>query len=273
MLSHWTEAYTTVDGLKFHYTRTGHGHKPPLLLLHGFSDNGLCWLPVARDLEAQFDVIMPDARGHGRSARVQPNKPIDNATDAAGLITALGLQKPIVGGHSMGGLTATELGARFPNLVGGLILEDPAWIEPSPDDVPMPENPFFAWLLNLEELSLDEIITFGKTNSPAWADVEFPSWAESKRQLDKNIFPVLNMRKPWREFVTAFTVPGLLITADVEKGAIVTPSAAQEAASLSPLLQVAPIPNAGHNIRRENYPAFMQAVQAFLSQLMKTNKD
>ena len=117
MLLHWTDAYATVDGLQIHYIRTGHGHKPPLVLLHGFSDNGLCWLPVARELEAQYDVIMPDARGHGLSARVQPNKPIDNAADAAGLITALGLQQPIVGGHSMGGLTATELGGRYPDLV------------------------------------------------------------------------------------------------------------------------------------------------------------
>jgi N-formylmaleamate deformylase len=267
MLPHWNEAYVTVDGLKFHYTRTGQGHKPPLLLLHGLSDNGLCWLPVARDLEAQFDVIMPDARGHGRSARVQPNESIDNAADAAGLITALGLPKPIVGGHSMGGLTATELGARYPDLIGGLILEDPAWIDPLPDEVPVQKNPFFEWLLNIDEVSLEEIVALGKANNPAWPEVEFPAWAESKRQLDKHIFQVVNVRKPWREFVSAFTVPALLITAVTEQGAIVTPAAAQEAESLSPLLHVAPIPNAGHNIRRENYPAYMQAVQAFLSQL------
>lgn len=267
MLPHWNAAFVAVNGDKFHYIRTGNDDKPPLLLLHGFSDNGLCWLQTARDLEAQFDVIMPDARGHGRSARIQPNQSIDNAADAAGLITALALQNPIVGGHSMGGLAATELGARFANLIGGLILEDPAWIDPSPNDVPMAENPFFAWLSNIEERSLDEIIAFGKTSNPAWAEVEFSAWAESKRQLDKNIFPHVNVRKPWREFIAAFTVPTLLITADVEKGAIVTPAAAQEAASLSPFLQVAQVPNAGHNIRRENYPAFMQAVQTFLSQL------
>lgn len=267
MLPHWTDAYVTVDDLKFHYTRTGDGQKPPLLLLHGFSDNGLCWLPVARDLEAQYDVIMPDARGHGLSARVQPDEPVDSAADAARLITALGLYRPVVGGHSMGGLTATELGARYPDLVGGLILEDPAWIDPLPDAVPLHENPFFEWLLKLEGISPDEIIAQGKADNPTWPEIEFPAWAESKQQLDKNIFGVVNMRKPWREFVSAFTVPALLITADVTMGAIITPAAAQEAVSLSPFLHVAPIPNVGHSIRRENYPAFMQALQAFLSRL------
>ncbi len=266
MLSHWTDAYVTVDGFKFHYTRTGDGRKPPLLLLHGFSDNGLCWLPVARDLEAQYDVIMPDARGHGLSARVQPSEPVDNAADVANLITVLELHRPIVGGHSMGGLTATELGARYPDLIGGLILEDPVWVDPPPDDVPVQNNPFFEWLLNIDEVSLEEIVAFGKANNPAWPEGEFPAWAESKQQLDKNIFPVVNVRKPWREFVSAFTVPALLIMADGAMNAIVTPAVAQEAVSLSPLLKVAPVPHAGHNIRRENYPAFMQVVQAFLSQ-------
>ncbi|MCB9423427.1 MAG: alpha/beta hydrolase [Ardenticatenaceae bacterium] len=266
MLPHWKEAYVTVNGAEFHYVRTGNNTQQPLLLLHGFSDNGLCWLPVARDLEDQFDVILPDARGHGRSTRVQPDEIIDNAADAAGLIAALELQKPIVGGHSMGGLAATELGARYPDLVKSLILEDPAWIDPSPDEVPLAENPFFSWLLNMDGISSDEIIEQGKINNPNWPDAEFPAWAESKRQLDKNIFPRVNVRKPWREFVAALTVPALLVTADVEKGAIVTPAAAQEATDLSPLLQVAQVPDAGHNIRRENYLAFMQAVQAFLNQ-------
>jgi N-formylmaleamate deformylase len=237
------------------------------MLLHGFSDNGLCWLPVARDLEAQYDVIMPDARGHGLSARVQPHAQVDHAADAAGLIVALGLHQPVVGGHSMGGLTATELGARCPELIGGLILEDPAWIDPSPGDVPMRENPFFQWLLELQGVSLDEIVARGRAQNPTWSEVEFPAWAESKRQLDKSIFGVVNVRKPWREFVSAFTVPALLITADVELNAIVSPEIAQEAASLSPFLQVVTVPDAGHNIRRENYPAFMQALQSFLSQL------
>ncbi|MCB9432179.1 MAG: alpha/beta hydrolase [Ardenticatenaceae bacterium] len=264
MLPHWTEGSVTVDGLEFHYTRTGDGSKPSLVLLHGFSDNGLCWLPVARDLEADYDVVMPDAKGHGLSARIQPGQQLDHATDMAGLITALGLEKPVVGGHSMGGLTATEMGARYPNLISGLILEDPAWIDPSPDDVPLRQNPFFEWLTNLDKLSLAEVIAFGKTANPLWSDDEFPAWAASKQQLDKTIFEVVNIRKPWREFVSAFTVPALLVTADVTMNAIVSAATAQEAASLSPNLQIAHVPNAGHNIRRENYAAFMQAVWAFL---------
>lgn len=265
MLPHWTEDYVKLGTLEFHYTRTGRGDKPPLLLLHGFTDNGLCWQRVAHALETAYDVIMPDAKGHGRSARVQADDPIDNAADAAGIITALGLEKPVVMGHSMGGLAATELGARFPDLPGALILEDPAWIDPSPDDAPLRKNPFFDWLLHIEETPLAEIVAFGRQSSPTWAEEEFPAWAASKQQLDKGIFKLANMRKPWRDFVAALTVPTLLITAEAEKGAIITPAQAAEAAARSPQLQIAHVPDAGHNIRRENYTGFMQAVQDFLS--------
>jgi len=38
-----------------------------MILLHGFTDNGLCWARVASMLENDFDIIMPDIRGHGKS--------------------------------------------------------------------------------------------------------------------------------------------------------------------------------------------------------------
>ena len=109
MQNHWTEKDVTVDGAQFHYYRTGDGSKPALVLAHGFSDNGMCWLPVARDLEADYDVVLPDARGHGKSPRVQPGERVDHAADLAGIIQALGLERPVVGGHSMGGSTASVL--------------------------------------------------------------------------------------------------------------------------------------------------------------------
>jgi len=267
MLPHWTESYLTIEGHKFHYYRTGMGDKPALVLLHGFSDNGLCWLPLARDLEADYDLIMPDARGHGLSARVQPGEQIDGAADAAGLIEQLNLQKPVVIGHSMGGQTATQLAARYPQLTGGLILEDPAWLDPSPDGPHGKDNPFFHWLMNIDQLSQDDIIAIGKADNPTWPEIEFPAWAESKTQLDKTIFDTINFLQPWRESVAAIQAPTLLVTGDPQKFIIVTPGIAQEAVSLSPFIRVVSVPGAGHSIRRENYPAYLAAVKTFLQSL------
>ena len=62
----WQSGDIETNGIRMHYHRTG-GDKPALVLSHGATDSGLCWTRVARVLEADYDVIMPDARGHGRS--------------------------------------------------------------------------------------------------------------------------------------------------------------------------------------------------------------
>jgi len=50
------------------------------VLAHGFSDDGLCWTPVAEKLAADYDVIMVDARSQGRSdTPEQGYTPIDMA--------------------------------------------------------------------------------------------------------------------------------------------------------------------------------------------------
>src|SRR6185437_12680183 len=68
MPTRWSEGTIISNDLRQHYYRTSAGgEKPSLLLLHGFSENGLCWSRVARALEDDYDLILLDARGHGRS--------------------------------------------------------------------------------------------------------------------------------------------------------------------------------------------------------------
>ncbi len=65
-MSNWFTGEVIVNGIQLHYTRTG-GDKPPVLFAHGLTDNGLCWTPLVQLLESDYDCIMVDARGHGRS--------------------------------------------------------------------------------------------------------------------------------------------------------------------------------------------------------------
>jgi len=274
LVAHWTTKDIIVDGVKIHYTRTGNGSKPPVVLAHGFSDNGLCWLPVARDLEAEYDVILPDARGHGLSARVQPGEEIDMVADIAGLIRGLDLNQPVLGGHSMGANTSAQVGARFPGLVRALILEDPPWRDPEPPKAPEPEkegqprpNPM-DWILRLEKLSVEELIASCRKDNPAWQEAEFRPWAESKKQFDYNFLkrPGGNPFQNWQEVFQAIRCPTLLITANPAKGAIVPPKTAQMVHSMNSQIKVVRVPRAGHNIRRENYPVYLKAVRAFLKE-------
>jgi N-formylmaleamate deformylase len=272
MLPHWTEDYRMVDGVRIHYTRTGDGSKPPLVLAHGFSDSGLCWLPVARDLESDFDVILPDAHGHGLSARVQEGETLTMVDDLARLIGALGLNRPVIGGHSMGANVSSQVAARFPGLARGLVLEDPAWFDPPPEgelaaELPRP-NPYHEWLMGVSEQSVEAVMAKCRADNPAWAEVELRPWAVSKKQFDVGFLKVVEMRRGgWRDVARAIDCPTLLITADVEKGAIISADTAHQAEVLNSRIRVAHIPGAGHNIRREQYAGYMQILREFLKNL------
>jgi N-formylmaleamate deformylase len=272
MTHQWFEDDIPVNNASIHYTRTGRGDRPPLILLHGFSDNGKCWTPVAHDLEADYDLILPDARGHGRSSRLKPGEVIDMAGDTAGLIEALKLEQPVVGGHSMGASVASAFGGRYANLARALLLEDPAWhVAPPPtEDQPGEKrpNPFQEWLLGLQNMSVEELMEKCRTENPTWQEAELRPWAESKKQFDFNFLQAPpQIRRTWQEVVKSIVRPTLLITAEPERGAIVTPEIARQAAKMNSHIRVAHLNGAGHNIRRENYAGYLQAVRGFLKDI------
>src|SRR5262249_28576816 len=64
----WPGGVCDSNGIRIHYLRTG-VRKPPVVLLHGLIGSGACWTPLARALESDFDVVLPDARGHGESTQ------------------------------------------------------------------------------------------------------------------------------------------------------------------------------------------------------------
>jgi N-formylmaleamate deformylase len=63
----WIERNLETKDVRIHFLRTG-GEGPPVVLLHGLMGDGAYFSPLARALEADFDVVMPDARAHGGSS-------------------------------------------------------------------------------------------------------------------------------------------------------------------------------------------------------------
>lgn len=271
MSSHWTQNDVFVNGKKLHYTRTGCGDKPPLVLVHGFSDNGLLWTPTARDLESEYDVIMPDMRGHGLSARVQSDENVDMAADLAELIRALELDRPIVGGHSMGGMVTYQIGLRFPELVSALFLEDPGWWI-SPDPTPPADQPIALWAKSLRDKTMEELLVEYRQENPNWSEEMIHLICQSKTQIDPTIVDIVSARmhaKEWNWQTTLQDVshPLLLVTANPELGSIVTPEVVAKVRKLNSNVIIANVPDVGHLIRFDNYEAFMDALRAFLKQL------
>jgi len=270
----WPDAYVEANGINLHYWRTGDGSKPPLVLCHGYSDNGLCWMPTARVLERDFDVIMVDARGHGLSDAPETGYGTPyHAADVAGLVQALGLEKPAIMGHSMGASTASYAAATYPELFGKVVLEDPGWWGPDSRRLSMTDEERDAWrdqrrddLIRQKQMSRQALIDKCREDNPTWPSAVFGPWALSKQQLRPNVVERLRERgKPWNEVAEALQSQTLLITAETEKGAIVTKEMAAKAQELNDLIQVVHVTGVGHCIRREDFDGFMAAVKAFLA--------
>jgi N-formylmaleamate deformylase len=268
-MTEWSEGDLSANGITIHYNRSRSNDQPPILLLHGITDNGLCWSRVARDLDG--DIVMTDARGHGHSSDpgAEFSLPL-LAADAAAVIEALHLERSYVFGHSMGAITAAALAATYPSLVRAIVLEDPPLRDRSPaQEGSGPEGvQAWQWLFDLKQLSRDERITRGFAMNPNWAQEEIVPWADSKGEVRGDILePALAAigDVAWRDVIARITCPVLLVTGDPELGAIVTPAAAQEATQLCKQCEVAHISGAGHNIHRDRYDETMAAVRAFLS--------
>ena len=276
-MSNWSSGDVIANSINMHYYRTG-GAKPPLVLAHGFSDNGLCWTRVVQVLEKDYDVIMADARGHGLSDAPESGySSEDHAADLAGLIQALGLNQPALVGHSMGASTVAATVTGYPELVAAAILEDPPWFDEnspwnrgradlSEEERKAQAEKRRAELIARKSEPREAIMAAGRQQSPTWDEIEFGPWADSKKQLSPNVLNrSMLTHKPWQETVSQITRPTLLVTADPGK-AIVTPEIAQQAVATNDNLQWVRIEGAGHNIRREQFEAFVQAVTEFLAQ-------
>jgi len=270
----YTDSYIKTDGVKIHYYRTG-GTRPPFILLHGATDNGLCWTPVAELLAEQYDVIMPDAQGHGLSDRLGRDFTFRNHIAQVGaLIKELGIDKPVIMGHSMGAATVVDVAVEHPSLPKAIILEDPPWGLPEPTESENNEEQkkqaeaFRELLVGLRNQTPEEIINQQRAANPRWSEAELVPWAEAKRQFDPSLFskPIINTRS-YEELVPDIKCPALLIIGD---GGIVTPEVAENAARLWKSRQPfnwVQISNAGHNIRREQFKEFCGKLFCFLQAL------
>lgn len=272
-MSEWKQFDINLGEVTIHYTRTG-GDKPPLVLIHGFSDNGLCWTPVARELEQDYDIIMPDMLSHGLSSRIQEGQDIDNAGAVAKLIEALHLGKPIVGGHSMGGVITYELVVRFPALVSAFFLEDPAWMMNVPKMTPemAKHNPMGDWVRKLPSTTLEDLLAGYRRDHPTWSDDLIQAMAESKKQLDATIFEKLSVKLfsqeySWDKTLQNVKQPALLFTADTSKGSVVSKEVAAKAKELKPDLKVVYVPETGHLIRFDQQDLYVKELKSFLSGL------
>ncbi|HVN50750.1 MAG TPA: alpha/beta hydrolase [Acidimicrobiales bacterium] len=122
-----TDRVVALGDVELAISEAGRGGRP-LLLVHGYTGAGSDFEDFVEPLaELGWHVVTPDLRGHGGSS-----KPADEsaygfdifAADLLGLADALGWDRFVLLGHSMGGMIAQVLTLGSPERVGALILMD-----------------------------------------------------------------------------------------------------------------------------------------------------
>lgn len=277
----WSEGDLELGGITVHYYRTGTVGDPPVMLLHGFGDNGRSWSRLAEVLQPMYDVVALDCCGHGKSGGPEHGFRERAASDVLGAIDALGLDRPVILGHSMGAATVGEVASIASGRLRGVMMEDPSWRDAEPvfsatspqqsgSRAPIRTPEWIAWMHTLKGRSEAELRAMGDDARPEYAPIDRQEWVLSRSQFNMDIMqlPRDEYRKPWREYAQAITCPALLITGDVELGGIVTHEVAAEAARLTADLRIAHIPGADHNIRRTQWEPFSAAVTTFLAEVL-----
>jgi N-formylmaleamate deformylase len=252
-----------VNGINIHYLRTG-GPKPPLVLLHGLTGSGSCWTPLARALEGEYDVVMPDARGHGTSGTPPSGyRYEDHASDVIGLIQRLELAAPVLLGHSMGGMTAALVANQIVNR--GVILADPSFLslerQREVHDSDVVEQ--HRRLLGLDK---GEVLAQARARHPHRRPEFIELVTEARLKTRLAAFEVLVPPNPeYQRLVSTIDAPILLVIGD--DGAVVSLEMAREMQNLNPRLQIEQIPDAGHGLPYDQPERFEAAINAFLRSL------
>ncbi len=257
----WRTAICETNGIRMSYTRTG-GGRSPLVLLHGLAANGLCWTVIAHELEGEYDVIMPDLRGHGKSSAPDHGyRYEDHANDVAGLIHGLGISPAILVGHSMGGLVAALLASHTRSLVRGLVLADPTFIS-SERQREVRDSDVADQHRGLLSQSLQEVMRDIRARHPHRSLSTVELLARARLETSMSAFEVLTPPNPeYHQLVASIDVPCLLVSGDA---GVVSADAASELQLDNPRLQVAQIKDAGHGLFYDQPDQFSATVKSFL---------
>lgn len=258
----WTENFFDTQGGHIRYFRTG-GDKPSMLLLHGAMNNGLSWTRVAKALENDFNIVMPDARGHGKSISNKKEYSLsDIVEDTAELINHLKIAPVIVMGYSMGGQMATELSARYPALVKKLVIEDPGYLFKNPTFFTLLS---YNWIIRRDKKrNLAQIRKICDKLNKDWHEDDKISWVVAQKQFAENAGGISKSFDPKREWHAIFSKvksPTLLL---ISEHGIVKKSEAEQYITEFGDARYEYIKTAGHTIHCDNFEAFMKAIQEFL---------
>jgi pimeloyl-ACP methyl ester carboxylesterase len=119
------------DGVALYHEEAGSG-EPSLVFVHGWCCDHTYFAPQLEHFRRTHRVVAVDLRGHGRSDKPRQSYTMEAfADDLAWMCGQLGVEKPVLIGHSMGGIVAFDLACRYPTLPSAIVMLDAAVVLPA----------------------------------------------------------------------------------------------------------------------------------------------
>jgi pimeloyl-ACP methyl ester carboxylesterase len=246
------------NGVQIHYEV--HGDGPPLILTHGYSSTSSMWLEQIGPLSKRHKLILWDMRGHGKSDYPEDPSAYSEALtvgDIAALLDAVGAERAIVGGLSLGGYMSLAFYRAHPDRVRALLIIDTgpgfkkddareAWNRRARDTA----ERFDREGLDVLKSASRERSTVQHRNAKGLA-------LAARGMLTQRDARVIGL-------LPEIKVPSLIVV-----GADDAPflAASDYMASKIPGAQKVVIPQAGHAVNIDQPQAFIDAVEPFLARL------
>ncbi len=292
----WSDAYVYANGIRSHYYHAvPQPGKPVIVMVHGLTDNGLCWTTLTRKLQAAFDIYMLDARGHGLSDQFTST---DNGEtlvkDVVEFVKVMKLQKPILMGHSMGAAIVMRVGAEYPELGRAIIMLDPflrvrttvraTAVRGVPDRTPQtqavvqpgaPNNRLSISMFGTPETlvaqnnySFEDLLATGRRQNPLWDKVDIEYWALSKKQYHGPYTPeasaAMSGTMNTGNSLSKIQVPAIILKADASAD---VRKSDEEAAAVMLKGKLVHIDGAGHNLHHDKLERTVEVLNEFFSAL------
>lgn len=289
----WSEGYAYANEIRIHYYRAVPApDKPVIVMVHGITDNGLCWTTLGLELQEDYDIYMLDARGHGLSDSFTASDDEETLMkDVAGFIETMGLEKPILMGHSMGAATVMRLGAAYPDLAQAIVMLDPFISRPRPNNI-KPESARSRkdqagetskkesdkisinmhgtpeTLVKQNNYSFEELVRLGQRQFPKWDKVDIQYWALSKKQYHGAYTPdaweVMSGNMRTGDALEKIKVPSLILKADTSSK---EREGNMKAVKNLKKIKLLHLENTGHNLHHDDLHQTVAEISDFLAKL------
>jgi pimeloyl-ACP methyl ester carboxylesterase len=297
----WTDCYVYANGIRIHYYHaTPAPKKPVIVMVHGVTDNGLCWANVASKFDDSYDIYMLDTRGHGLTDPFASTDDRDTLVkDVVEFVRVMNFEKPILMGHSMGAATVMRIGAEYPDLAQAIIMLDPfvgrdrpggrrkgppdagqrgaegnsrsaaaQRTTSAPDRLTVSMSGPPETLVAQNNYSFDDLVATCRRQSPKWNLVACQYWALSKKQYhgaySSETWQAMSGVMATGNSLAKIPVPALILKADAPPK---VRQANDEAAKVMQHGKLVHIDGTGHNLHHDELERTAEELAEFLSTL------